>query len=92
MVDLTTSYMGLTLKNPIVPSASPLSRDLGKIKELEDVGVSAITLDSLFEEQIQKEADFLDTAIEGSKYLYAESVDFSRLSTIIDATRTITSS
>lgn len=76
MVDLTTPYMGLTLKNPIVPSASPLSRDLGKIKALEDVGVAAITLDSLFEEQIEKEAEFLDAAIEGSKYLYAESVDF----------------
>jgi dihydroorotate dehydrogenase (fumarate) len=52
MADLSTTYMGLKLKNPIVPSASPLSRDLSGIKAMEDAGASAIVLYSLFQEQI----------------------------------------
>jgi len=52
MAKLTTSYMGLQLKNPIVPSASPLSRDLGGIKSMEDAGAGAIVLYSLFQEQV----------------------------------------
>ena len=51
-MDLTTQYLGLNLKNPIIPSASPLSKDIGKIKEMEDAGAAAIVLHSLFEEQI----------------------------------------
>jgi dihydroorotate dehydrogenase (fumarate) len=56
-MDLTTHYMGLQLKNPIVASASPLSADLGNIRHLEDAGAAAIVLPSIFEEQI--EADML---------------------------------
>lgn len=52
MADLSTAYMGLKLKNPIVPSASPLSRDLAGIKAMEDAGAGAIVLYSLFQEQI----------------------------------------
>ncbi|MGA2668339.1 MAG: dihydroorotate dehydrogenase-like protein [Ignavibacteria bacterium] len=55
-MDLTTTYLGLHLKNPIVPSASPLSEDIGKIKQMEDAGASAVVLQSLFEEQITHEA------------------------------------
>lgn len=51
-MDLTSTYLGFNLKNPIVPSASPLSKDIGKIKEMEDAGASAVVLHSLFEEQI----------------------------------------
>ncbi|MEW6382247.1 MAG: dihydroorotate dehydrogenase-like protein [bacterium] len=51
-MDLSTSYLGLTLKNPLVPSSSPLCADIGKIKALEDAGASAVVLHSLFEEQI----------------------------------------
>ncbi len=51
-MDLTTTYLGFNLKNPIVPSASPLSKDIGKIKEMEDAGAAAVVLHSLFEEQI----------------------------------------
>ena len=47
-MDLTTTYMGMTLKNPLVPSASPLSKDIGHIKALEDAGASAIVMYSLF--------------------------------------------
>jgi len=55
-MDLTTTYLGMNLKNPIVPSASPLSRDIGHIKEMEDAGAAAVVLYSLFEEQITHEA------------------------------------
>jgi dihydroorotate dehydrogenase len=52
-MDLTTHYMGLQLKNPLVASASPLSADLGSIRYLEDSGAAAIVLPSIFEEQIE---------------------------------------
>ncbi len=76
MADLTTKYMGLTLKNPIVPSASPLSSELETIKKMAAAGAGAITLHSLFEEQIDQEAALLDDIIEETKYRYAESIDF----------------
>ncbi len=72
MTDLATTYMGLTLKNPVVPSASPLSRDLDDIRKMEDAGAGAITLYSLFEEQIDREAALLDDILEDQKYRYAE--------------------
>lgn len=59
-MDLTTSYLGLKLKNPLVPSASPLSRNLDTCRELEDAGASAIVMYSLFEEQILAEEQQLD--------------------------------
>jgi dihydroorotate dehydrogenase (fumarate) len=52
MVDLSTSYLGLQLKNPLVPSASPLSKELDSARHLEDAGASALVMYSLFEEQI----------------------------------------
>ncbi len=60
MVDLKTKYLGLQLKNPIVPSASPLSRNLDSMKRLEDAGASAIVMYSLFEEEIAHESAELD--------------------------------
>lgn len=63
MADLQTNYLGLQLKNPIVPSASPLSRNLDDIKALEDAGASAIVLYSLFEEQISLETGDLSHLI-----------------------------
>lgn len=59
-MDLSTTYMGLNLKNPFVPSASPLSRDIGTIKAMEDAGASAIVMYSLFEEQIAYDQKALD--------------------------------
>ena len=50
-MDLSTTYLGLKLKNPLVPSASPLSRDLSRLRQLEDAGAAAIVLYSLFAEQ-----------------------------------------
>lgn len=49
---LTTSYLGMTLKNPIVASSSPLSHNVDSIRRLEDAGASAVVMYSLFEEQI----------------------------------------
>ena len=60
MVDLTTNYLGLNLKNPLVASASPLSKKLDTIKELEDAGAGAVVMYSLFEEQIEHESKALD--------------------------------
>jgi dihydroorotate dehydrogenase (fumarate) len=59
-MNLTTRYMGLTLKNPLVASASPLSQKIDMIRQLEDHGASAVVLFSLFEEQIRHDAGALD--------------------------------
>jgi dihydroorotate dehydrogenase (fumarate) len=59
-MDLSTSYLGLKLKNPVVASAGPLSRHLDSMRRLEDAGVSAIVMYSLFEEQIEHESESLD--------------------------------
>ena len=59
-MNLKTRYMGLTLKNPLVASASPLSQRLETIRQLEDCGASAVVMFSLFEEQIRHDAGALD--------------------------------
>lgn len=56
MVDLTTTYLGLKLKNPLIASASPLTKKLDTAQQLDDAGVSAIVMYSLFEEQIIHES------------------------------------
>jgi len=76
MIDLKTKYMGLTLKNPIVPSASPLSKRLDTIKAMEDAGAAAITMYSLFEEQIQIEALSQHLAVEQSAFMSAEATAY----------------
>lgn len=60
MLDLSTTYLGLELKNPLVPSSSPLMRHLDKLRRMEDAGAAAIVLHSLFEEQIISESQKLD--------------------------------
>jgi dihydroorotate dehydrogenase (fumarate) len=54
-MDLTTTYMGLTLRSPLVPSASPLSENIDHIKQMEDAGAAAVVMHSLFEEQLRLE-------------------------------------
>jgi dihydroorotate dehydrogenase (fumarate) len=76
MVDLTTTYMGLTLKNPIVPSASPLSTELDNVKRMEDAGAAAVTFHSLFEEQIEFEAKALSHFLEHGTETYAEALTY----------------
>lgn len=55
MADLSTDYVGLRLKNPLVPSASPLTRDVDSVLRLEDAGAAAVVMYSLFEEELQAE-------------------------------------
>ena len=76
MTDLTTTYMGLTLKNPIVPSASPLSKKIDGIRQMEDAGASAITMYSLFEEQIDLEALAQHHFIEQTTFMSAEATAY----------------
>ncbi|NOZ50980.1 MAG: dihydroorotate dehydrogenase-like protein [Chloroflexi bacterium] len=59
-MDLSTRYLGLTLKHPLVPSASPLSHTLDSIRRLEDDNAAAVVMYSLFEEQITHESNELD--------------------------------
>ncbi len=54
-VDLRTHYLGLELKNPVVPSASPLSRSLDTARALEDAGAAALVMYSLFEEELHEQ-------------------------------------
>lgn len=73
---LSTNYMGLELKNPLVPSASLLTEKPDQIKTLEDNGASAVVLFSLFEEQIEQEDSSLDFFMEYGTESYAESLSF----------------
>ena len=75
-MDLTTNYMGLKLKNPLVAGASPLSYELSGIKKLEDAGAAAVVLYSLFEEQIQHEARELDYYTSQGTESFAESLSY----------------
>lgn len=58
-MDLSTTYLGLKLRTPLVPSASPLSESIDNIKKMEDAGAAAVVLHSLFEEQIRQERNEL---------------------------------
>ncbi len=75
-MDLTTTYMGLPLKNPIVPSASPLSHTLEGMKRLEDAGAAAIVMYSLFEEQIVHESKEFDHYMQYGTESFAESLSY----------------
>ncbi|MEK7670697.1 MAG: dihydroorotate dehydrogenase-like protein [Bacteroidota bacterium] len=75
-MDLSTNYLGMHLKNPIVPSASPLSRSLDNMKKLEDAGAAAIVMYSLFEEQIAHEAAELNHYLSYGTESFAESLTY----------------
>jgi len=76
MIDLTTRYLGLTLRTPLVPSASPLSQEIASIRRLEDAGASAVVLYSLFEEQLRQESLELNHHLETGTESFAESLTF----------------
>ncbi|MDX1429580.1 MAG: dihydroorotate dehydrogenase-like protein [Rhodothermales bacterium] len=76
MMDLSTSYLGFTLKNPIVPSASPLSESLDLIRQMEDAGASAIVMHSLFEEQLTRESHRLDHYLDYGTESFAEALSY----------------
>lgn len=75
-MDLTTTYMGMELKNPIVPSAAPLSEDVGNIRRMEDAGASAVVMYSLFEEQITLESHQLDHYLSYGVESFAEALSY----------------
>ena len=75
-VDLSTAYLGLKLKNPLVASASPLTQHLSNFRKLEDFGVAAIVKHSLFEEQIKGEAYEMEHRLSQGTDSYAESLDY----------------
>lgn len=75
-MDLTTTYMGLELKNPVVASASPLSENVDNAKKLEEAGVSAIVAHSLFEEQITHESGELNHYLNYGTDSFAESTSY----------------
>ncbi len=72
-IDLSTNYLGLRLKNPLVASSSPMCEDVGNVRRIEDAGAAAVVLHSLFEEQITTENDELDRQIRNSDSISAES-------------------
>ena len=76
MIDLSTTYLHLSLKNPLVASASPLSKKLETAKRLEDAGISAIVMYSLFEEQIIHETLELDHYLTRGTDSFAEALTF----------------
>ena len=73
-IDLSTTYLGLKLKNPLVASSSPMCADVGNVRRLEDAGAAAVVLHSLFEEQIEIESDELDRSIAAASDVSAESI------------------
>jgi len=76
MPDLSTTYLGLPLRNPLVASASPLGEDLGNVRRMEDAGAAAVVLPSLFEEQITLESHHLDHYLSHGTESFAESLTY----------------
>jgi dihydroorotate dehydrogenase (fumarate) len=75
-MDLSTTYLGLQLRTPLVASASPLSQDVDGVRRLEDAGVSAVVLYSLFEEQIVAENVMLHERMTHSAHSFAEALTY----------------
>jgi dihydroorotate dehydrogenase (fumarate) len=75
-MDLTTRYMGLTLRNPLVASASPLSQTVDGVRRLADAGVGAVVLYSLFEEQLRREAARDEQLVDAGSESFAESLSY----------------
>ena len=76
MLDMTTRYLGLQLRTPLVASASPLSQEIDGIRRLEDAGASAVVLYSLFEEQLRQESLELDFYLSEGTESFPESLTY----------------
>ena len=76
MIDLSSVYLGMKLKNPVVVSASPLQKDLDNVRRMEDAGAAAIVMHSLFEEQIDLETRELNRRLEQGTESFAESLHY----------------
>jgi len=75
-MDLTTNYLGLVLKSPLIASASPLNGDVANIRLLEDNGAAAIVLPSLFEEQIEAEMAETERFVTAGTESFAEALSY----------------
>ena len=75
-MDLTTKYLGLKLRSPLVVSASPLSEDIDNLKRMEDAGAAAIVLYSLFEEQLRRDRLELNQNLQQGTESYAEALSY----------------
>lgn len=75
-MNLTTTYLGMILKNPLVASSSPLSHNVDSIRRLEDAGASAVVMYSLFEEQITFDSYYVDYHLTQGTDSYAESISY----------------
>ena len=76
MIDITTTYLGLSLKSPIVASASPLCESVANIRRLEDCGVAAVVLPSLFEEQLDLESLAINADLSRGSESFPESLNY----------------
>jgi dihydroorotate dehydrogenase (fumarate) len=74
--ELTTTYLGMLLKNPIIASAGPLTGDVDSLQRLEQAGIAAVVLPSLFEEQINRDQQRLHALYEFQNYASAESLSY----------------
>lgn len=75
-MNLTTKYLNMVLKNPIVASSSPLSHNIDSIRRLEDAGAAAVVMYSLFEEQIGFDSYYIDYHLTQGIDSYAESISY----------------
>jgi dihydroorotate dehydrogenase (fumarate) len=75
-MDLATNYLGLSLRNPLVASPSPLSHTVDGVRRLADAGVGAIVLHSLFEEQLREEAERNARLADAGSESFAESLSY----------------
>ena len=75
-VDLSTTYLGLKLKNPLVISACPLTGDIDQLRRLEEAGAAAAILPSLFEEQIEHDAEEMTKVHEFGTESFAEALTY----------------
>ncbi len=76
MLDLSTTYLHLSLKNPLVASASPLCENLDNIRRMEDAGIAAVVLHSLFEEQITLQSVDLDHYLSFGTNSFSEALSY----------------
>jgi dihydroorotate dehydrogenase (fumarate) len=75
-MDLTTKYLGLDLRSPLVPAASPLSTEVDNLKCMEDAGAGAVVLESLFEEQLRADRAELTESLEQGTESFAEALTY----------------
>jgi dihydroorotate dehydrogenase (fumarate) len=76
MIDISTTYLGLSLRSPIVASASPINESVANIRQLEDCGVGAVVLPSLFEEQLDLESLEIDSDLARGTESFPESLNY----------------